>query len=268
MNKLLVIGAPRNGSRYLTKILNHLGVDAKHHQWGEKSQVSWKAIEEKTPTAIHLIRNPIHAIPQIIQDNTNLTNYEMRYSVIKDVFNVDINQYEELDNAALSFILWNSLIVKKFSPNMKTLQVEKTHLKLGQILSDFGLETNSQPIEPFTKVTQVSVDWTKLDKNILKLLNEWCDENGYPNIKLAQENQPKIPVRPQTQNTGSNPIISGPRRRELPAPQPSIRSNVKLHMDRDQVVVTPRLYHKSIPATGPSDLSRREKSRRSTFKVK
>lgn len=267
--KLLVTGAPRNGSTFINMCLNLLGIDTQRHDWGRQAQVSWKNLDISDDClVIHLIRNPFHAIPQIIQDNTKLTNYSHRQQIILDQFGIDINKYSEIDNAALTFFLWNSLIEKKFADKLITLQVEKTHTHLRGTLSKLGYISSSRRLDPFDKPVTVMDTWSKVDPEIMKILDGWCQKNGYPTVTEQYKSHAR---EVSHKNATVRPIVYGPRHRELPAPQTTMGRVTKTTVPsekRNEIVISPRFKHVVVKSNGSSELSQREALRKKTFSIK
>lgn len=265
--KLLVTGAPRNGSAYITTCLNLLGIDTQHHAWGRQAQVSWKNLNvEEDTVVIHLVRNPFHAIPQIVHDNTKLSNYAVRQQLLLDQFGIDINKYSEIDNAALTFFLWNSLIEKKFSEKLITLQVEKAHTELRTTLSKFGYISSSRVLSPFEKPVVELNSWDKIDPEIMKFLDTWCQKNGYPTIY----SQYKSHLKADQVKSAMKPIVYAPRHRDLPTPSTSMGRVAKAAVSsetRSEIVISPRFRHVVVKSTGASDMTSREALRKKTFSV-
>lgn len=267
--KLLVTGAPRNGSTFLTMCLNLLGIDTQRHEWGRQAQVSWKNLEVSDDClVIHLLRNPFHAIPQLIQDNTKLTNYSHRQQVILDQFGIDINKYSELDNAALTFFLWNSLIEKKFADKLITLQVEKAHTHLRNTLTKLGYISSSRRLESYDKPPTIIDGWAKVDPEIMKILDGWCAKNGYPTVTEQYKSYQR---EASHKNSAIRPAVYAPRHRELPSPQTTmgrVTKNTVPSEKRNEVVISPRFKHVVIKASGSTYMTPREALRKKTFSIK
>ncbi len=127
---ILVAGHPRCGSKYMSKLLQAIGLDVKHESMGEQGISSWMfaVYDENNPWAqdkyavsrfytdfdflIQYVRNPRTAIPSILVENQYAPDsFEFRKRHIELAFDEDISLYQtELEKAIISFIRWNQII--------------------------------------------------------------------------------------------------------------------------------------------------------------
>lgn len=265
MRKIIIIGTPRNGSKYITQCLLELGIDAYHHNWGRQAKVSWDAVQELDDKFIlHLIRNPYHAIPLIMMDNQSKSaEYQFRRDTIMQIFGVDLEQYGNEERAVLTFLFWNKIISNK---NVATIKVEQVQDVLRVHLHNAGYLTNNIVLLPYSKIlVRTPFQWDLVRSEIMSTLNKWCLDYKYATIieQISLENEMlrKPQEEPETDFSPlKHPHVMGPRRRETgvltqtfmgaanAGPKPSV-------MDPSgEMVIRPRLKHRVVVPVQTSQL--------------
>ena len=130
---LLLIGHPRCGSGYMSKLLGYFGLDVRHERMGKQGISSWMfAVEdERNPFAldplsvsrknthfasvVHFVRDPRTAVPSILRENLNSEkSYAFRRKHILEAFGVDLDEAQsEVERALLSYLYWNKIIERQ-----------------------------------------------------------------------------------------------------------------------------------------------------------
>lgn len=210
---LLVIGHPRCGSGYMSKLLQSAGLDIGHEQMGKHGLSSWMfaVADRQVPFArdkyaasrqlsnyqhiIHHVRGPRNAIPSIMRDNQHSSqSFDFRRKHIKNAFGIDLEEYPSaLEQAALSYIYWNKLIEKN---NISLIvRIEDEEERVMKFLADKQL-INSAGIPKDSPAKDVNSDkpykgvqhekpavtesqWLAINPEIIEKLNELCLKYGY-----------------------------------------------------------------------------------------
>lgn len=130
---LLLIGHPRCGSGYMSKLLGYYGLEVGHERMGRRGISSWMfAVEdEQNPFAldplsrsrrnthfgavVHFVRDPRTAIPSILRENRHSEkSYAFRRRHIQDAFGVDLDAAQsEVERALLSYVYWNKIVERQ-----------------------------------------------------------------------------------------------------------------------------------------------------------
>lgn len=125
-HELLVIGHPRTGTGYMSKLLCSYGLDIGHEKILANGTSNWMyaVIDEHYPYGvqgwqdktfkyiIHNIRNPYDALPSIMGENQQQQSYLFRKKHIFQRFGIDLDQYNPHEKAVWSFLLWNQMITE------------------------------------------------------------------------------------------------------------------------------------------------------------
>jgi tetratricopeptide (TPR) repeat protein/GR25 family glycosyltransferase involved in LPS biosynthesis len=219
---ILVVGHPRCGSKYMSQLLQAIGLDVKHESMGEQGISSWMfaVYDENNPWAgdkygvsrfytdfdflIQYLRNPRTAIPSILVENQYApASFDFRQKHIKQAFSEDISLYQtELEKAIVSFIRWNQIIQNQ-NPDL-TVKVESGEaevLKFCQqnnlVATEFSIDNIATPTKDinskkpykgqiYHKPKVTSRMWNEVKLDLKKELNEFCQVHGYP--KLYDDN--------------------------------------------------------------------------------
>lgn len=127
--KFLIIGHPGSGTKYMTKLFQTYDLNVGHEAIGPNGICSWmsshyapvghlidvyafampRRFEDKFDVVIHLVRNPWDSIGNILIENANEKSFKFRRNIIMYHFFIDLNKYNQMDRAALSYIYWNRL---------------------------------------------------------------------------------------------------------------------------------------------------------------
>ena len=130
--KLLVLGHPRGGTKYLSHLLGCMSLDVKHEDMGKDGICSWMfAVDAESPyftknyskyakrrnyshfeLMVHSVRNPKDSIPSIMIENEFApASYQYRREFIKKIFKIDLDDYvNKVEKACLSFVYWHKII--------------------------------------------------------------------------------------------------------------------------------------------------------------
>ncbi|MBT9313006.1 glycosyltransferase family 25 protein [Leptothoe kymatousa] len=215
--KLLIIGHPRCGSGYMSKLLNAFDLDIGHESMGKDGISSWMfaASDSSYPYfqdeysrsnndkffqwIIQHVRDPRTAVPSIMRDNTFAPkSYEFRRKHIFQEFNIDLNQApSNFQRAVLSYIYWNKLIEKN-KPSL-IVKIENAESKLFSFLQESAIidlsiipkdlpEKSVNQNKPYqgkiySKPTIRNYHWQELSKSLACLINEQCEQYGYALIE-------------------------------------------------------------------------------------
>lgn len=217
---ILVVGHPQCGSKYMSQLLQEMGLDVGHESMGDQGISSWMfaVYDENNPWAhnkyalsryytdfdflIHYVRDPRTAIPSIMGENKdNPASFDFRQKHIKQAFDNDLSLYEtELEKAIVSFLKWNQIIEEQ-NPNLavkvEACQTEiltfgqqnnliNKDLSINDINIDFSSEHKeslAQEANIIVQKTGISVEmWEKVSLDIKKELNNFCQKYGYPDV--------------------------------------------------------------------------------------
>jgi len=214
---LLVIGHPRCGSGYMSKLLQTAGLDVGHERMGKHGISSWMfaVTDDRVPFAadtysgsrrlshfqyiVHHVRDPRNAVPSIMRDNMRSEkSFRFRRRHIKQAFGVDLEEYSsETERAVLSYIYWNRIVERNAVDIVVRVEDEEDKLLkyLGEkkIISAGtewagkpGKDINSnKPYQGiiYDKPCISNDDWLAVSPDILEMLNRQCVEYGYQEIK-------------------------------------------------------------------------------------
>lgn len=218
---LLVLGHPRCGSGYMSKLLQGIGLDVGHEKMGQHGISSWMfAVRDTAPYAgdvyastrslsnyqfiIHHVRDPRTAIPSIILENKySEKSYQYRRKHIKQFSGVDLDDHpSDLEKAVLSYIHWNEIIEQQGIG--VTVRVEDGDKRLIEFLHRNRIiaqrpkaimkpPKNVNSRKPYRGVVHEKPlihadDWTALPVSLLEALNTQCTKYGYRkfNVRAAK----------------------------------------------------------------------------------
>lgn len=210
--EFLCVGHPRCGTASMSKYLSTMGHEVGHEHMKRNGISSWMLavddinypwgdtnIDRKRfyfAHIIHIVRNPINAIPSIVLENKHSPNnksYIFRRRHIKRQLNISLPPAKKLINspelnqievAIKTFIYWNKIceqlnpdIVCKIEDLTPIQRFNKRNVKTEQIHHNsskkYGGVVHRKPsISP-----QI---YEKINKQLLKKLNDFCTKYGYP----------------------------------------------------------------------------------------
>jgi Glycosyltransferase family 25 (LPS biosynthesis protein) len=208
----LVVGHPRCGSGYMSKLTTALGLPVGHEKMEQYGISSWMfAVLDENPFAfdkyaafrnlnhfeycIHHVRNPKFAIPSIMRENKySEISYEFRRKHIKLHFEIDMDEANsEIDKAVLSYIYWNKIILKSHVD--LTVRIEDADkyftnwLLQKQIVGEPRTAVNMPPKDinsgkpykgiVYDKPCLTDMDWHSISPSLLLELNQQCRQFGY-----------------------------------------------------------------------------------------
>ena len=222
---IVVLGHPRCGSGYASKLLNALGIEVGHEAMQRDGISSWMFVaDDDCPWAlnkeartrkfkyfkhvIHHVRDPHTAIASIMRDNTHAPkSYDYRRKHILQSLNVDLDSFENnFTRAVASYVYWNEIIMLQ-QPSIR-FRVEDEAEKLKEHLANTEeFQLLDEPVYPNNLINsnklyqgksiekpQVNVnDFLSLPKILLTKLNTLCLQFGYKEFaKLNTFNKTKF----------------------------------------------------------------------------
>jgi len=213
---LLLIGHPRCGSGYMSKLLDYFGLEVGHERMGGRGISSWMfAVEdEQNPFAldsqsrsrrnthfgsvIHFVRDPRTAIPSIIRENRHAEkSYAFRRKHILSAFGVDLDAAQsEVERALLSYVYWNKIIERQ--PVDLRVRVEEAEAATRVFLEErnwLGPEAEAGSPPPKDINAQKlykgklperpdlrAEDWYSISDTAKSEANEMCRRYGYQDL--------------------------------------------------------------------------------------
>jgi len=208
----LIVGHPRCGSGYMSKLATALNLPIGHEKMGPHGISSWMfAVIDDNPFAfdkyavsrnlshfdniVHHVRNPKTAIPSIMRENKySEISYQFRRKHIKIHFEIDMEDTSsEIERAVLSYIYWNK-IIQKNSVNL-TIRIEDADVHFTdwllqqKILDEYPSVINMPPkninsSKPYKGVVYdkpqlTEIDWKEISPELIIKLNKQCKQFGY-----------------------------------------------------------------------------------------
>lgn len=214
--RILATGHPRCGSGFVAQALNQFKLNIGHEHLDNDGISSWlfavkdfnlptwnknqeKDIHEYNNThitfdhVIHFIRDPMEAIPSIMLENKNQKSFNFRRSHIYNNLSIDITNYNTmLEQAIASYIYWNEIIKKSFNvevfriedglDSLKEILIKKELKDIDLFNTTFKLTSNinsSKMKRNNSKPNVINSDYTRVDKNLLTKLTEFCERHKY-----------------------------------------------------------------------------------------
>ena len=207
MTKILITGHPRSGTGYCAKLFQAFGLDVQHElETGEDGISSWIMIQDVIPYPwgpekidythmIHVVRDPIEAIPSIMAENNpwnsdwHQASYNYRKEIIKHYYGINIGYYSsEEDKAAISYLLLNRLVKNAHL----TIRVEDCVQTVSNFVWNLCRKSLSSDLPPTNYNTRPKpkADWSNMDPDLLEELDRFCEKYGYPTVssRIGQGN--------------------------------------------------------------------------------
>ena len=206
--QILLLGHPRFGSGYISKYFRAIGIDIGYYKYGKDGVSSWLiapkenifktdglTIDDKyfpftRPNGFHLlchvIRNPYTMIPSILDENQNKLSYKFRKKVIHHYFGIDLDSYNSMERACISFIYWNQLIESQ-SPTY-TFRMETIEKDIQQFIqrffhsSEFKIVASRLPSSNYNHVPHPSMNWDMVSDDTILKLDKFCLKYKYMRI--------------------------------------------------------------------------------------
>lgn len=207
--KILVVGHPRTGTGYMSKLLSSTGLEIGHEWIGSDGMSCWMFATEDGNYApgprgdirglsrkdfefqhiIHLVKNPFTSMSSIVNvENAVLGSYEFRkkYVYIND-------RGSRLEKAVQSFLGWHEMIEKNIRSS-RVIQIENSQAQLKSFLADINLPNNYKVLPPtdyntrkgkkqYSEITQS--EWDNLSVDLKNRLDLFCEKYGYEKIKYT-----------------------------------------------------------------------------------
>ncbi|MES2204462.1 MAG: glycosyltransferase family 25 protein [Pseudomonadota bacterium] len=221
--ELLCLSHPRCGSGYASFLLKQLGLDVGHEDMGINGVSSWMLAAEDTDypwgdignekksgsihryyfaNTIHVIRDPISAIPSIILENQHSRNndsYLFRRKHLMKLLNIQLPANVSNDNAielaVIMYLAWNK-IIDKHHPDF-IFRIEHDQEKFAQFLLKRNLikevpenfaalyntkiNANKKYVGAVYEKPNISADdiIKNLQTETLEQLRQFCQQYGY-----------------------------------------------------------------------------------------
>ena len=194
--KYLIIGHPRCGTGFMSKLFKHNNLDIGHELMGENGTSDWQyAIpnqkifpwtngtrnEHKFDMVIHNIRDPFTAIPSVVFTETPNVG-EQSWRTVSEEFRRHFIKFPDnsiFDNAAHSYLGWNKIIEDQ-NISDKVVRIENAIEDLGGELTESlgDKKVNARKHQDMTKE-----QWLQISPNILTKLELFCLKYKYESIK-------------------------------------------------------------------------------------
>ncbi len=294
INQILLVGHPHCGEDYLASVFAAYDYDVPVNAWGKHGTVNWLlAVDPKdlpkikpprppggftrpenvdSKYIIHYIGDPFNALPSIIANDTPEC-YNYRKRILYEKYRINLTDYDPLNAAAISFILWNKMIEEQ---KPFVVRIEDP---IGPVLKYVGwsFDQSKNLLPPdFKKAT---VNWLDISSDLLQALDNWCFGYGYKELsksisgakqsanvslaKLLNASDSQVVHGPRNRNPHSQQVVHGPRNRNS-HPQQQVHEQVE-----NAPNIRPRLVHNVIVQTQQqADVTSRERMRRPGFSVR
>ncbi len=258
--QIIIIGHPCCGSAELAEICTAFGCDVGYSRWEKDGIASLTLVVDGTSLRvenkylIHHVRNPLQALPDIIEEDQNGDSYDYRKQILQRKYKINLDNYSPLNKAALSFILWNNMIAEQKPGLVVRVEDAAEPLKqyarncLGWNLKDVNLSKYGRRVSPQLESFDA---WSSLRSDVRNFLDDWCSKYNYP--KLSES------ITPPTKVMTS---ILGPRNRK-PTVIPVLES------PGDDINIRPRLVHNVVvPSQATAEVTSRQRARMGVFSVR
>lgn len=195
--KFLIIGHPRCGTGYMSKLFKLNGFDVGHEIVGDNGVSDWQyAIENDKcfswtngcrndytfDVIIHNVRDPFTALNSIIFTENYHFSKKPLAKVSEDFRKKHIGFIEnnEYDDAASSFLGWNKIIEDQNIKNVARIEHAFEDLKdLNYLKEDLpNKKVNSRKHRTLNKD-----EWNKISPENIEKLEKFCEHYGYDSIK-------------------------------------------------------------------------------------
>ena len=205
--KYLIIGHPRSGTAYMSKLFKKNGLDVRHERMGRDGRSDWQyAIPNETifpwgkgvredyefDVVIHNIRDPLTAIPSISNTETpghgvdeNRRSKWVRKSEEFRRKYIHLPDKNVFDNAASSYLGWNN-IIKKELKDFSSKGLDVRVVRIEHAIEDLHGLGITKPLDKKVNARKHSgisaEEWNKVSPVNLNKLEEFCVDYGYSSI--------------------------------------------------------------------------------------
>ncbi len=194
--KYLIIGHPRCGTGFMSKLFKHNGLDVGHEVKGKNGTSDWQyAIvkekcfpwttgsrdEHKFDMVIHNVRDPFTAIPSIVFTETPNVG-ERSWRTVSEQFRRNYVQFPDknvFDNAAHSYLGWNKIIEDQDISN-KVVRIENAMQDLN---GEFTEALNDKKVNSRKHADMTKSQWLEISPEILTQLELFCIKYNYKSLK-------------------------------------------------------------------------------------
>jgi len=195
--KYLIIGHPRCGTGFMSKLFKHNGLDVGHEVKGENGTSDWQyAIindkcfpwtpglrkDHKFDIVIHNLRDPFTAIPSIVFTETPNVG-EQSWRTVSEQFRrkyVRFSDKNVFDNAAHSYLGWNKIIE---SQNISNHIVRIEHVMEDLIIDEIKEPLGDKKVNARQHQDMTKEQWLEISPNILTELEIFCQKYNYESLK-------------------------------------------------------------------------------------
>jgi len=195
--KYLIIGHPRCGTGFMSKLFKHNGLDVGHEVKGENGTSDWQyAIindkcfpwttglrkDYKFDIVIHNIRDPFTAIPSIVFTETPNVG-EQSWRTVSEQFRRKYVRFPDkniFDNAVHSYLGWNKIIE---SQNISNHIVRIEHAMKDLVIDEIKKPLGDKKVNAREHQDMTKEQWLEISPNILTELEVFCVKHNYESIK-------------------------------------------------------------------------------------
>lgn len=206
----LILGAPKSGNNFITKVFEKIGLDIGHEEHGKDGISDWSLVPENStffPSSttcrrdlnvekiVHIVKNPFTVISDIwhynyciLEDNSADPNMELVTMYEATKYRMDfLNIYRNvngIDNCIISYLGWNEEI-EKLEPDY-TLHIERIQKDITVIpeYKPFTLESYTSP----KRLKLSNSIWQKANPELIEKLDTFCVKHGYKKISKKINN--------------------------------------------------------------------------------
>ena len=202
--KYLILGAPKSGNDFITKVFKKLELNIGFEEHGTDGISDWSLVPGDTtffPSSttcrndltvdkiIHIIKNPYIVISDIwytnyciLEDTSSDPNMEMVTAYEATVYRMNfLNMYTNLngiDNCITAYLGWNEAI-KELNPEY-VIHIENVLEDIKQIPEYKPFELEAQKIVKRLKLSNGI--WKKANPELMEKLDAFCVEHKYPKV--------------------------------------------------------------------------------------
>lgn len=203
--KFLILGHPRTGTGFMSKLFQHNGWDVGHEIIGKDGTANWVyAIKDDRcfewvllnrndldwEIVIHNVRDPYAAITSVFLTETAKNSPDSPEVAESEAFRkkyLDIPNTGIINKVAASFIGWNKIIADQ-NPEF-TVRVERAFADLKE--SGFlKKDLKNKKVNARHHAVVSKEEWGKLDKDLLNKLDDFCAKYGYLSLSERLKSDP------------------------------------------------------------------------------
>lgn len=198
--KFLILGHPRTGTGYMSKLFQYFGYDVGHEVFGKDGISNWmysinniynmpvwgtriKRDDNKFKYKLLVIRNPYTSIKSFINTENNAEkslDYRLKY------LNITIEGLNKVETAIYIYDEWIKTILKQY-PDIKIIKLENAKDELNNYLinNKFNIKINNKLDPPKNYNTRnenntyKDVDFNNISDKFKNILKDFCKKYNY-----------------------------------------------------------------------------------------